>query len=146
MRPQAALAQSETQLTASIAAVQQDVTRRSGRAERGQGTDRPPDVDRAAALLAQAQQLAGATPLDVVGATRAVTEANTVIDSVLAGVQAADAAAQRNAAAAQAAYANASASVAQANALIAADSGSAAGGARVPACRRHSNTWLAPTR
>ena len=124
---QTALAQGEAQLTASIAAVQQDVTQARAALSAGTGTDRAADVDRAAALLTQAQQLASATPLDVVGATRAATEANTVIDSVLAGVQAAAAATQRNAAAAQAAYANASASVAQALALIAADSGSAAG-------------------
>ena len=133
---QKALALNETELTASIAAVQQDVTQAHGpRSAAGTGTDRAADVDRAAALLTQAQQLAAATPLDVVGATRAVTEANTVIDSVLAGVQEAEAAAQRNTAAAQAAYANASASVAQANALIAADSGSAAG--------RHARTRVA---
>jgi len=124
---QAALDQGETQLAASIAAVQQDVTQARAALSAGTGTERAADVDRAAALLGQAQQLASVTPLDVVGATRAVTEANTLIDSVLAGVQASEAAVQRNAAAAQAAYANAVASVAQASALVAADSGSAAG-------------------
>ncbi len=118
---QQALAQSETQLDASIVAVQQDITQARAALSAGKGTERAADVDRAAQLLGQAQTLAAATPLDVVGATRAATEANCVIDGVLAGIQAADAAAQRNAAAAQAAYANASASVAQANALIAAN-------------------------
>ncbi len=124
---QQALAQSETQLDTSIVAVQQDITQARAALSAGKGTERAADVDRAAQLLGQAQTLAAATPLDVVGATRAATEANSVIDGVLAGIQAADAAAQRNAAAAQAAYANASASVAQANALIAANGSSAAG-------------------
>ena len=115
---QTTLTQNETDLAASITAVQQDVTQARTALSAGKAADRAPDVDRAAALLAQAQALAAATPLDVVGATRAATEANTVIDAVLAGIQEADAAVQRNAAAAAAAYANASASVAQANALI----------------------------
>ena len=88
---QAALDQGETQLAASIAAVQQDVTQARAALSAGTGTERAADVDRAATLLSQAQQLASVTPLDVVGATRAVTEANTLIDSVLAGVQASEA-------------------------------------------------------
>ncbi len=82
---QAALTQNETQLTASIAAVQQDVTQARAALSAGKGTDRAADVDRAAALLAQAQALAAATPLDVVGATRAATEANTVVDACPGG-------------------------------------------------------------
>lgn len=124
---QKSLADGEAQLTTSIAAVQQDITQARAAIAAGKGTERAADVERAAQQLAQAQTLAAATPLDVVGATRATTEANTTIDAVLAGIQEADAAVQRNASAAQVAIANANASVAQANALVAAAGGSAAG-------------------
>jgi len=124
---QTALAQGETQLGASIAAVQLDITNARAALAAGKGTDRAAEVDKAAALLTTAQAMAGATPLDVVGATRAATEANSIIDGVLAGIQAGDAAVARNAAAAQAAFANATASVTQANALIGANAASTAG-------------------
>ena len=124
---QTALAQGEAQLGASIAAVQLDITNARAALAAGKGTDRAAEVDKAAALLTTAHALAGATPLDVVGATRAATEANSVIDGVLAGIQVGDAAVARNAAAAQAAFANATASVTQARALIGANAASAAG-------------------
>ncbi len=123
----ASLSDGEVQLTASIAAVQQDITQARTALSAGKGVERAAEVDRAEQLLAGAQTAAAATPLDIVAATRAVTEANTVIDGVLAGVQAADAAVARNQAAAQAALANATASVAQANALIAGSGVSEAG-------------------
>lgn len=121
------LATGETELTASIAAVQQDITQGRAAISSGKAADRAADVERAAALLTQAQQSASTTPLDLVAATRAVTEANTTIDAVLEGVQAADQAAQRNAVAAQTAIANAAASVAQANGLLGAYGATAAG-------------------
>ncbi len=124
---QRSLTTGETELAVSITAVQQDISQARAAMSAGKAAERGADVERAARLLQQAQQLALVTPLDLVAATRAVTEANTTIDGVLDGIQAIDAAAQRNAAAAQTAIANASASVAQANALIGAYGATAAG-------------------
>ncbi|MET0772659.1 MAG: hypothetical protein ABWZ82_06225 [Candidatus Limnocylindrales bacterium] len=121
------LTSGEAELGASLSAVDQDIAQARSAISAGNAAERAGEVDRAAALLGQARQLASGTPIDLVGATRAVTEANTAIDAVLAGIQAADAAAQRNAATAQAAFSNASASVAQARGLLSAYGASAAG-------------------
>jgi hypothetical protein len=121
------LAQGETDLQASLAAVDQDIAQARSAIAAGKAPERSGEVERAATLLARARELAGATPVDLVGATRAATEANTAIDAVLAGIQEADAAAQRNASAAQAAIANASASVSQAQGLLTAYGATAAG-------------------
>jgi hypothetical protein len=121
------LSSGESELQASIAAVDQDIAQARTAMAGGTGPDRSAEVERAATLLAKARDLASATPIDMVGATRAATEANTAIDAVLAGIQAADVAAQRNAAAAQAALSNAAASVAQAQGLLDAYGSTAAG-------------------
>jgi hypothetical protein len=121
------LAKGESDLQASISAVDQDVTAARAAIQAGRGVERSAEVESAAALLAKARELASAQPVDLVGATRAATDANTAIDAVAAGIQAADAQAQRNAAAAQAAIANATASVSQAQGLIAGYGASAAG-------------------
>jgi hypothetical protein len=121
------LTSGEAELTASLSAVDQDIAEARSAIAAGKATERASEVDRAAALLASARQLAAATPVDLVGATRAVTEANTAVDAVLAGIQEADAAAQRNAATAHAAFSNASASVAQARGLLSAYGATAAG-------------------
>jgi hypothetical protein len=121
------LATGEAELQASLAAVDQDVAKARAAIAAGKGAERSAEVERAAGLLVTARELASATPMDLVAATRAVTEANTVIDAVVEGIEAADEAAQRNAATAQAAIANASASVAQAQGLLSAYGASAAG-------------------
>ena len=121
------LAKGESDLEASMAAVDQDIASARAAIQAGHGVERSAEVERAAGLLAKARELAAAQPVDVVGATRMATEANTAIDAVAAGIQATDAAAQRNAAAAQAAIANATASVSQAQGLLAAYGASAAG-------------------
>ena len=121
------LGSGETELQASMAAVDQDIVQARSAIAGGQGAERSGEVERAAGLLAKARELASAAPIDLVAATRAMTEANTAIDAVLAGFQAADVAAQRNAATAQAAISNAAASVAQAQGLLDAYGSSAAG-------------------
>lgn len=113
-----ALAKGATELETSIAAVDQDIAQARSAIAGGKAAERSGEVDRAATLLAEARGLAKAVPMDLVAATRAVTEANTAIDAVLAGIQETDAAARRNAATAQAAIANAAASVAQAQGLL----------------------------
>ncbi|MFN8519303.1 MAG: hypothetical protein U0667_07925 [Chloroflexota bacterium] len=121
------LAKGETDLEASIAAVDQDIAQARSAIAGGKAVERSGEVERATTLLAKARQLAAATPIDLVAATRAATEANTAIDAVLAGIQEVDAAAQRNAATAQAAIANAAASVSQAQGLLNAYGATAAG-------------------
>jgi hypothetical protein len=121
------LAKGETELQASIAAVDQDIAQARSALAAGKAPERSGEVERAATLLAKARELAAATPVDLVAATRAATEANTAVDAVLAGIQEVDAAAQRNAATAQAAIANASASVSQAQGLLSAYGATAAG-------------------
>lgn len=121
------LSKGETELQASLAAVDQDIAQARSAIAAGKAAGRSGEVERAATLLVQARQLASTTPTDLVAATRAATEANTAIDAVLAGIQEADAAAQRNASTAQAAIANASASVSQAQGLLDAYGSTAAG-------------------
>jgi hypothetical protein len=123
----AALAPGASEPPPSLAAVDQDIAQARSAIAGGAATARSGEVDRAASLLATARQLATTAPIDVVAATRAVTEANTAIDAVLAGIQEANAATQRNAATAQAALTNAAASVSQARGLLEAYGASAAG-------------------
>lgn len=121
------LAQGEVDLEASLSAVDQDIAQARSAMAAGKAPERSGEVERAATLLAKARELAAATPIDVVAATRAATEANTAIDAVLAGIQEVDAAAQRNVATAQAAISNAAASVSQAQGLLNAYGATAAG-------------------
>ncbi|MEZ4596280.1 MAG: hypothetical protein R3C32_05180 [Chloroflexota bacterium] len=139
------LAKGETDLQTSMAAVDQDIAQARSALAAGKSPERGGEVERAATLLAKARELATATPVDLVAATRAATEANTAIDAVLAGIQQVDAAAQRNAAAASAAIANASASVSQAQGLLEAY-GSSAAGRRASTRIAQANQYLARAR
>lgn len=84
----------------------------------GPAAPRKPDVDRAAAALAQARGIAEAAQPDIMAAYRQATEANTATDQALAGIRDVQAAQQRALASASAAIQTAATSVAQAGATI----------------------------
>ncbi len=125
-----------SKLPALISHVETDVSQAQSIINAGTAPERRPDLDRAAASLARAKQLAAATPLDVMAAYRQATDANTMVDGVLAGIAQVRQAQARAVAAAQAAIQTATTSVAQAGATI-------SGFASTSAVGRRARTRLA---
>jgi hypothetical protein len=105
------LAELATRLAATLATEQADLAKAEAAVSAGRAPGKEQQLASAREALAQAQALAHAQPPDIAGATRLVTEADTLIDQVLEDQQ-------RALQGAQGAIALASTSISQAQALV----------------------------
>ena len=88
------LAEMTARLAAAMAEEHADLAKAEQAVASGRAKGKEQQLADAKARLAQAAQLSGATPPDVAGATRLVTEADALLDQVMADVERAAASAQ----------------------------------------------------